>query len=261
MGLEFKIAKTPEEKNLAYNVRYKVFCEELGYLDKTLFPDKLEKDEYDDLETTINFIAFENNEGIATARIIKENRDMAIKKNSRYGLPIEDLFEIMGYDEIKSIPAEISRSSIIQEKRKSTLMLKLWREVFRYSRYNNMIDLLSCVGTETDDLLDAQIIFYLAKKKGLFHRNVTAKIKTKYPLYAKTKIKIHEPLNLDEINLLDFPIPETLQVYEKLGIQYIGEPTYYKKFWMCTLPIILPLDMLNEPFNNFIFGQKRSNKV
>lgn len=41
-------AVTPEQKNDAYRIRYRVYCDEFGYENPALFPDELERDEYDE---------------------------------------------------------------------------------------------------------------------------------------------------------------------------------------------------------------------
>lgn len=45
--LEAKIADSKELIGNAYQVRYKVYCVERGYEDRSKFPDKMEKDEFD----------------------------------------------------------------------------------------------------------------------------------------------------------------------------------------------------------------------
>lgn len=44
---EVFLADTPESKRIHYNLRYQVYCDELGYEDKELFPQQLEFDEWD----------------------------------------------------------------------------------------------------------------------------------------------------------------------------------------------------------------------
>ncbi len=41
-------ASTTDQRNAAYHIRYRVYCEEFGYEPKAIFPDQLEHDEYDD---------------------------------------------------------------------------------------------------------------------------------------------------------------------------------------------------------------------
>lgn len=43
-----EFADTPEQKQKAYHIRYRVYCEEFGYEPAERFPDKAEYDEYDD---------------------------------------------------------------------------------------------------------------------------------------------------------------------------------------------------------------------
>lgn len=42
------VAKTPEQKDEVFSIRYGVYCREFGWEDKKLFPDKMEYDEFDD---------------------------------------------------------------------------------------------------------------------------------------------------------------------------------------------------------------------
>lgn len=44
---KIELAISEEQKNLVYGIRYRVYCEEFKYEAVDLFPDKLEKDEYD----------------------------------------------------------------------------------------------------------------------------------------------------------------------------------------------------------------------
>ncbi len=41
-------ASSVNQRNAAYHIRYRVYCEEFGYEPKAMFPDQLEHDEYDD---------------------------------------------------------------------------------------------------------------------------------------------------------------------------------------------------------------------
>lgn len=47
-NFEVFLADTSESKQLHYNLRYQVYCDEMGFEDKDQFPDQLESDEWDD---------------------------------------------------------------------------------------------------------------------------------------------------------------------------------------------------------------------
>lgn len=44
---EVFLANTPEAEEIHYRIRYRVYCDEMGFEDKQLFPDGLERDEWD----------------------------------------------------------------------------------------------------------------------------------------------------------------------------------------------------------------------
>lgn len=46
-----EIAKTNAQKSAVYGIRYRVYCAEFGYEPINNFPNKEEKDEYDDYST------------------------------------------------------------------------------------------------------------------------------------------------------------------------------------------------------------------
>lgn len=71
--VEIKIARTREEIEAVYRLRYRVFAEEMGYVDPAEFPDKMLYDEFDEMpgKTTI-FMAIADGEAIGTIRIMKD---------------------------------------------------------------------------------------------------------------------------------------------------------------------------------------------
>ncbi len=70
MNLEVKVARANHELIGAYKLRYSIFGEELSYIDKNKYPDGLEKDKFDDLPMTKNFVVQKNSETIGTVRLI-----------------------------------------------------------------------------------------------------------------------------------------------------------------------------------------------
>ena len=53
-NFEVFLADTLEGKQIHYNLRYQVYCDEMGFEDKDSFPDKMESDEWDD--NSVHFI-------------------------------------------------------------------------------------------------------------------------------------------------------------------------------------------------------------
>lgn len=136
MSLELRVAKTEEEKNFAFEIRYKIFCEEMHYLDPEKFPDKKETDNYDALNTTLQMLLIYDNLAIATVRLILPSNTLA--DSSKYGLPIEELIDLSEYKQRDIKLAEPSRSSILKEHRKGMTLMNLWRLLVQCAHNNNI---------------------------------------------------------------------------------------------------------------------------
>ncbi len=88
MNIEVKIATTKNELIGAFGLRYSVFGEELRYIDKTKFPDRVEKDVFDNLPMTTNFVVQKNSKTVGTARLIM---NLSQKYNIENYVNIDDL--------------------------------------------------------------------------------------------------------------------------------------------------------------------------
>lgn len=272
MSIEVKIATSEEELNQGYHIRYKVFIEELQFALKEGYPDKLEKDEYDFLDTTVHFIAKVDEEAVGTARLIKPNREMT-ENNQIFGLPMEDLFDLSRYKKMEFTPLEVSRSSIIKNKRSSIIILDIWKICINYCIENYIPLICSCAGTETDNYEDVQIIYNLLKLKKLLHPSIYTKplsgVKInhspKYVLYddkIKKELLTRKNFNhctLEDYESLGIKLPVTLDYYSRIGVKFTGPPALFPEFNMYTLPMILEFEHINEPFKTFF--KRKSDHV
>jgi len=100
------ICDTEESKAIHHTIRYKVYCEELGYEDSERFPDKMEMDEYD--KFSIQFIVRYKDTGeyVAAFRLIS---------NQFIKLQIENFCDM---DALKN-SYEVSRVCILNEIRRN----------------------------------------------------------------------------------------------------------------------------------------------
>ncbi|MBS3963093.1 MAG: GNAT family N-acetyltransferase, partial [Methylomonas sp.] len=53
-NFEVVLADTFESKLINYNIRYQVYCDEMGFEDKDVFPDEIEFDEWD--KNSVHFL-------------------------------------------------------------------------------------------------------------------------------------------------------------------------------------------------------------
>lgn len=108
----FGTADNEQELQEIFKQRYEVYSK-MGYISKDLFPDGIEKDEYDERKKCDYFVAEFNNQIIGSARLIKD-----------YYLPTEkDCFKFKEPPRIKEIPrdkrGEISRLIVTRPQNES----------------------------------------------------------------------------------------------------------------------------------------------
>jgi N-acyl amino acid synthase of PEP-CTERM/exosortase system len=105
------LADTPESKQIQYNLRYQVYCDEMGFEDKDKFPDQLESDEWDD--GAVHFIVRHRYTGhwLGALRLVNQNQFM---------LPFEDKCtpDTMITAEQYLQAVEISRLCVLKEARR-----------------------------------------------------------------------------------------------------------------------------------------------
>ncbi len=108
---EVYLANTQESKNIHYNIRYQVYCEEMGFENEKDFPQQMEFD--DDDAKSIHFIVRNNVTGqwVGAMRLIKKQDEL---------LPMERFCrlneKISNNDLFKMV--EISRLCLIKEVRR-----------------------------------------------------------------------------------------------------------------------------------------------
>jgi len=115
-----KLATTPQELNMIYQLRYRVFCEEIHSLDPFDYPDKRESDRYD--PHSFHFIALENGVAIGTSRLIRTIDGKFM---------MEDEFELPS-DFNRNKAVECSRVAVVKERRGLALPLSLLQAAYIY---------------------------------------------------------------------------------------------------------------------------------
>lgn len=129
---QFNLYTSEDEKELdeIFRIRYQTYCEEYGYLDKKLYTDKREFDEYD--KCSAHFILrTKKDELAASLRLILP---------TRLGFPIEKHFRFN--IDTASLPhtkaVEISRLIVAKRFRRRFLLLAMVKGIFAFTRANDI---------------------------------------------------------------------------------------------------------------------------
>jgi N-acyl amino acid synthase of PEP-CTERM/exosortase system len=110
-NFEVFLADTPESKEIHYSIRYKVYCEEMGFENKEDFPQKQEFDEYDDSSTHFIVRNKHTESWVGAMRLIfKKNQPLPIEKNC-------SLDELIDYSDLFH-SVELSRLCLVKEVRR-----------------------------------------------------------------------------------------------------------------------------------------------
>lgn len=108
------LADTPESLEIHYNLRFRVYCDEMGYEDKERFPDRLEKDHWD--ENAVHFLVRHRESGCWLGA-------MRLVKPSGYRFPLEDRctpYQPLSVNQYRN-SVEISRLCVLREARRLNL--------------------------------------------------------------------------------------------------------------------------------------------
>lgn len=157
-NFEFYISEDKDELNELYKIRYQVYCEEFGYLEKEEYPNKVEYDIFD--SNSVHFILRhrKSKEVAATVRLIL---------NSNLRFPIEKHFTLDLQKQFVNNTniAEISRLIVAKKYRKKLLLISLIKGLFSFI-WSKKIDYIYAV---LDDKL-----FKTVKKMGFPFKKIGA---------------------------------------------------------------------------------------
>ena len=156
--LTFKKVETQDELKEACKFRFKVYCTERYFESESNYPDKIERDEYDDY--SIHFIAKTNDQIVGTARLIL---------NNPFTFPVERYCKLnfLGNGIKKNQIAEISRFAISKESLKSAYCNRqevvhgLFREMYHESKKLGINYFCAAMGKSLQKLLSKYGIIFI----------------------------------------------------------------------------------------------------
>ncbi len=103
------LADTEESKKIHYNIRYQVYCEEMGFEDKSKFVDEQEIDQYDSHSEHFIVKHRETNEWVGAMRLVLSEDGQS--------LPFSSVCEL--HESVNKRSAELSRLCVLGKIRRS----------------------------------------------------------------------------------------------------------------------------------------------
>lgn len=252
-------ARTAEEKELCYRTRYDVFVKETGYIQKEN-EKGIEKDEYDELETTFHFLAYSNGIPAGSARLLLPNKSVSERKVTSYGLPMESLYDLNYYASTDLRVAEISRSCVKEKFKNTKTIFFLWKKLIEFASKGGITDLITNVNPETDSLPDTYTIYNYARSNNLFDSDIVVYPKKsggkatgfRFPLTQKASG------GMDTCQALNIMLPQTLKLFVRVGLLFTGEPIYCEEIDMCALPMNWKIKDIGKTAFGKFFSKKET---
>jgi len=246
-GIFVSLARTPQEREKALKTQNTVFSEDhLGLpYEKGI---KIIGDSAYTKKTDI-YVAVSNRDMIGTTSISRKDNEFAQQFGTKFGLPIEDFYDISNILEIDDNLVQVRNATVLPEYQNRRIAPMIWGQVYRdltqVTPESKFILILSA--SEIRDAKTAKAVFEKIKRSDLFDKGNT--------------ITLREPNSLSdeqisEREIQDAVLPRLLKMYSKMNFKFIGEPVYYKNYKMFDYPMLLKLDETAEPYKTW-FTSKR----
>lgn len=210
------VANSIEQLDAACQLRYEIFVSELRSRAAGQYPGLREIDSFDTLPTTKHVLVYHCQDLVATVRILMPNADVAAANRTQYGLDLEKLYSIRGLA-ATARPAEIPRSSVRAEYRRTRALALLYRKCREVAATEEISHFLATSMTETDSWRDANSLKERLISGGWWYDKVTA------VLNRDCSPREHSQLTLTNFE----PEKQTpLGVFLKGGARVIGGPFF-----------------------------------
>ena len=249
MNIQVIEAKTKEELGIAFKLRFDVFGGE-GYLNVLDYPGGRECDSFDTLETTVNFLALDLDEGkkpVGAARAMLPNDEVAKRMGWDLGLPMEELYDFSYFKKNNINIIEHPRNVVIKDYRGQNVILYLHKVAYQFCMANGTNYVCGAANTETKDPKEMAILYHYFKKNNLIHNKI----------YMERKIHNYEPdLDEDQLERLvqerEIRLPTQIRILTSIGSKITGNPLFLEKFNRYTVPLVQKLDEISEPVLSFL---------
>ena len=221
------VADTPTGIADAQRVRNQVFVREKGLLSHHVTTLDQEMDTYDDLETTLHFIAYVDEAPVATARLIGPNLDVARAIGQPLGIDLASRYDLGPFAAAGVSLAEVSRMCVVPEHRGTAVLCELYLAMYRESLRVGLTHWVGAGNAETDALEDAETMYRVAERDGLVsprwrvapRPSASAAGPSTRPFYTAAERARARGGDFQGLRL-----PRTLETFAHLAARYIGWP-------------------------------------
>lgn len=237
-----RIAETPKEIDGALRVRHAVFVRELRNLDPVRNAVPREVDSFDLLETTTHLVAYDGDEPVGVARMLRPNPEISAATNTYFGFDMESKFDLIGLAQKNWCVAEMMRYCVLPSARNRPVASVIHREAVRLSRQLGVSHWIGSGTIETNNPAEAAQIAALAAGLGIVRQDLWITPRQTFcpvnenrsALLGSTGCRLTPTLPSSA------KLPRTLAMYSRhLAARIIGPPLYDPRFRGYSIPILM----------------------
>ncbi len=231
--LEVKLSDNKRQTRAAQRLRAEVFGKA-----------GLDADEYD--EYSDHLIVVDK----AKRLVVGTYRLMPCFKATKTGFHAEKIFRLDNIKRIKENIAEMGRSCVHPDYRKSLVINLLWQGIAAYARQNGVRFFFGCPRLATYDIRQISKEFKFLKEK--FYAAEKYRVE---PL-EDCRINIIEDIDVEDEDAVLHKLPALIKGYLRAGANVCGPPALNKEFNSIVIFMLLDFKQLNEKYNRrFLKGQ------
>src|ERR1044072_7172252 len=239
-----RFARTAEEVDAAFRLRFEVFNLELNEGLESSYLTERDEDDFDQTSHHLLVIEKDTNEVIGTYRV--RTYEMAQR---RHGFYTQQEFDLKNLPlEVLQQSIEIGRACIDRHFRNTKVLFLLWKGLAMYVLYSKARYLFGCCSLFTQDCSEGRRAFRMFERDG-------------YMLQEKFRVEPHESCACHEKDFLtpdsaeDIELPRLFKTYLRIGARVCGEPVIDRQFTTIAFFVILDVKTIEERYYKMFFSQ------
>ena len=249
-----RLAETPEDRDAACRLRFKVFNIELGEGLESSYQTGLDADHFDIF--CEHLLVEDKTESDPARRVVGTYRmQSGTTAASNLGYYSEQEFNFAPYEPLRPDILELGRASIDREHRTPEVLTLLWRGIAQYASDMGLRYLVGCSSLNSKDPAEGWQVY-----SQLEHYRVSPEFET---VPTDTYLCPSEPMGRDaqpsaqqeDPALKDTPstqvkIPKLLKTYVAIGARICGPPAWDREFGTIDFLTLLDLRLISHSARN-----------
>jgi putative hemolysin len=246
-----RLARTNEDREAAYRLRFRVFNIEMGDGLESSYEIGLDTDAFDAI---CEHLAVEEK---STRRIVGTYRMQSGETAARHlGYYSEREFRFAPYEPLRKGMLELGRASIDREHRTPEVLTLLWRGIAQYASHMGLRYLIGCSSLSSRDPREGWQVYHQLEQYRVSPEFTTAP--TAAFACPGELLDASAPSPLGIIEATPPRIPRLLKTYLAIGARICAPPALDQEFGTIDFLTLLDLEMLSPAARTRFLGPLRS---